>query len=133
MVDGPNQYSGRIEIYNSYTYGSDGSFRVFPQQWGTICDYDQWTVEDATVLCRSLGYQFDEENLPLNQSYGLARGPIWTRYVHCSGSEYYTWECSYYSNYYYLYHNGQYVFARYCNHNTDIGIICSGMYTVYTM
>ena len=128
LVDGPNQYSGRIEIYNSYIYRSYGSYTIFPQQWGTICDTTQWTVEDATVLCRSLGYQFDEENLPLNQSYGLATGPIWTRYVRCSGSEYYTWQCSYNWNYRYSYYNGQYTYRPYCNHSSDIGITCSGMY-----
>ena len=142
MVDGPNQYSGRVEVYNinyfhayeSYTYGFNshgfyeiihhGSYRsdrIFPQQWGTICD-DQWTVRDATVLCRSLGYHFDKADFKLNESYGLGKGPIWTNYVSCLGSENYIWDCghnlrgSWYRNYR----------PKPCNHSMDIGITCSG-------
>ena len=131
MVDGPNQYSGRIEIYNIHTYQSYNSYTIFPYQWGTVCDTDQWTVQDATVLCRSLGYQFNEENLPRNQSYGLATGLVWTRYVSCSGNEHYIWDCSYSTNNYYTYYNGQYTYRPYCNHSADIGIVCSGMYNTF--
>ena len=115
MVDGPNQYSGRIEVYNSYQYHSSSGYQIYPQEWGTICDNDQWTVEDATVVCRSLGYSFNEANLQLSLSYGLGTGPIWSRYITCSGREYYTWECSVRYNY-----------ESTCNHNMDVGIICSG-------
>ena len=114
MVDGPNKYSGRVEIYtsyNQYTY----YYGYYTQQWGTICDSYQWTAQDTAVVCRSLGYQFDTASLQLNQSYGPGTGPIWTRYISCSGIEYYLWECSYSLNY-----------GSYCNHSTDIGVSCSG-------
>ena len=113
MVDGPNQYSGRVEIYNIHYHSS----LVDLQQWGTICDiYSQWTVEDATVVCRSLGYQFNEANLQINQSYGLGTRPIWTTYIRCTGDEFCTWECSLSFNY----------GSSPCDHSMDIGIICSG-------
>ena len=120
MVDGPNHYSGRVEIYAGYyqyTY-----YGYYTQEWGTICDIYQWTTEDAAVACRSLGYQFDTTSLQLNQSYGSGTGPIWTSYVYCSGTEYYLWECSSYGS------NS----TSYCNHSTDIGVTCSGKLIYFT-
>ena len=120
MVDGPNQYSGRIEIYNSHIYRYYSRYNFLLYHWGTISDNSQWTLQDATVLCRSLGYQFDKENLPLNQSYGLTTGPVWLSYVSCSGNEHYTWDCSYSFNYRNSY-----------DHSADIGIVCSGILHTY--
>ena len=114
LVDGPNQYSGRVETFTGHRYFYyNGYYHI--QEWGTICDIYQWTIQDATVVCRSLGYQIDTISLQLNQSYGSGTGPIWTRYVSCSGTEYYLWECSYSSN-----------SRSYCDHSTDIGVTCSG-------
>ena len=120
MVDGPNQYSGRVEVYNSYRYRSSPDYQLYPHDWGTICEVSQWTVEDATVVCRSLGYSFSESNLQINQTYGLGTGPIWTSRMYCSGREYYTWECPVSYNY-----------KTTCDHSMDVGITCSGINHLY--
>ena len=42
LVDGSASNEGRVEI-------CEGG------KWGTICD-DIWTIKDAIVLCRQMGY-----------------------------------------------------------------------------
>ena len=41
LVGGPNATIGRLEFCNN-------------GQWGTVCN-DQWSAEDAQVVCRQLG------------------------------------------------------------------------------
>lgn len=43
LLDGSNPWEGRVEIFMSGT-------------WGTIDD-DPWTMENAQVVCRQLGYR----------------------------------------------------------------------------
>ena len=50
-----NPYSGMIRIQGG-TYSNQGRVEVYCNgQWGTICD-DGFDPNDATVVCRQLGY-----------------------------------------------------------------------------
>ena len=53
LVDGPNPYTGRVEVYHS-------------DQWGTICDHG-FGFLDADVICHELGYPGVDSFLP----YGM--------------------------------------------------------------
>ena len=81
-------------------------------QWGTICDRS-WSIEDATVACRQLGFFYAIRALPgylVDDGYGQ----IWLNDVGCNGREQTLSSC---------YHSGWGV--RSCRHRNDAGIECS--------
>ena len=53
LVDGTNQYNGRIEV-------------CINSMWGSVCD-TMWDATDASVACKQLGYsensKFIKENV----------------------------------------------------------------------
>jgi len=119
-VNGPNQYSGRVEVFNGdhhYTYYE--TYQAFALQWGTICDSD-WTENDANVVCRSLGYQPTGATPYIVGPNSGGMGPIWANNVTCVGTELYAVDCQTDSRYY---NDGEAI----CNHTTDVGVTCLGM------
>ena len=105
LVDGPNPYTGRVEVYIS----TDGV-----GVWGTICD-DSWDIEDARVVCHQLGYPYAVA-APSHAHYGEGTGPIWLDDVQCVGNESDIFTCV---------HNG--IGNHNCIHSRDASVECLGM------
>ena len=101
LVNGNEPNEGRVEIFH------DG-------EWGTVCD-DNWDSTDATVVCRSLGYNSGQD---VNE-YGGASGTIWLDEVQCTGIE---------SSLEYCPRNewGDHD----CSHHEDAGVTCSMWHNV---
>ena len=71
LVNGDSENEGRVEVLHD-------------DVWGTVCD-DSWDNVDATVVCRSLGY---ESGIALvDNEFGDGSDPIWLDEVECNGAE----------------------------------------------
>ena len=116
-MDGPNQYSGRVEVFNSNYHRTYGENQFFALQWGTLCDSgwnSGWNETDANVVCRSLGYQATGATAHIGGMYGAGEGPIWANSVVCAGTEFYIPDCQ-------IRYGGSI-----CNHTNDVGVTCLG-------
>ena len=51
LIDGASASEGRLQIY-------------YNNQWGTVCD-DHWTINEAAVVCKSLGFPGADPNAVL--------------------------------------------------------------------
>ena len=98
LVGGPQNSSGRVEVY-------------YNGRWGTVCD-DDWDNYDARVVCRQLGFRFVVKAYR-SAHYGLGTGPILLSNVDCSGSESSLFSCRHYG-----------VGNHNCGHNEDAGVRC---------
>ena len=88
---------GRVEYYHNGV-------------WGTVCD-DGWTREEASVVCRQLGFA---KGVPaINLQFGAGPGVIWLDDVDCTGSEVRLSECTHVPW-------GEHD----CSHREDVGVIC---------
>ncbi|XP_078697156.1 ZP domain-containing protein-like isoform X1 [Branchiostoma floridae x Branchiostoma belcheri] len=72
---GPHENEGHVEVYHS-------------GRWGGVCD-DDWDINDATVVCRQLGYQSaSEASVFAKYSNGSDVTTFyWLDNVQCSGNE----------------------------------------------
>ncbi|KFW69264.1 Macrophage receptor MARCO, partial [Pygoscelis adeliae] len=89
--------------------GRRGRVEVFHEgSWGTICD-DGWSTQDATVVCRMLGY-----NRAISAFTATAgTGQIWLDDVNCSGHESSIFDCP-----------KPAWGVNNCSHNEDAGLEC---------
>lgn len=92
--------TGRVEI-------------LYNGEWGRICEYGQWGIKNARVVCRQLGYP-DAVRALLTRQVPQGSGRIWLSGVTCNGNEQNITSCS---------HFGWGVV--FCDYSSDVGIECS--------
>uniref|UniRef100_A0ABM5GL23 Lysyl oxidase homolog n=1 Tax=Pogona vitticeps TaxID=103695 RepID=A0ABM5GL23_9SAUR len=91
---------------------NEGRVEVFyNQEWGTICD-DDFTLANAHVLCRHLGF-VAATGWTHSAKYGKGVGRIWLDNVNCRGSEKSIQDCQ---------SRGWGVSD--CSHEEDAGVVC---------
>ncbi|KAK3089728.1 hypothetical protein FSP39_005947 [Pinctada imbricata] len=73
IVNGRNNYTGRIEINHN-------------GEWGVICD-DNWDLQDAAVACRMLGFSFGAKVAVGRSVFGIGNGNFLLDDVNCTGNE----------------------------------------------
>ena len=74
LVDGHNQYEGRVEVWSDL------------YQWGSVCS-NTWNDTDATVVCRQLGLAYDNVESRTQVYPGRGSDQVWLDSVECSGNE----------------------------------------------
>ena len=103
---GITRFGGRLELYYNY-------------KWGTVCD-DGWSVTDAAVACRQLGFVSVSDRTEYFDS-GMSSQPIWLDDVDCKGPESRLIDCS---------HAG--IGQNDCAHSEDVGFVCTNGKLVYS-
>ena len=99
LTNGRNEKEGRVEIY-------------WNNQWCTVCD-DLWNDNDATVICKQLGYS--RGSARGSAYFGEGSGFILLDNVNCVGRESSIFDCR---------HR---VFSEHdCEHHEDAGVVCYG-------
>ena len=106
LVDGADEGSGRVEV-------------CLGGHWGTVCD-DGWNINDATTVCRQLGYNYAisalTKAIPTRRAYfGEGSGPIHLSKAQCSSRDTRLIDCD-------IDKTG----INECEHNEDAGVICMG-------
>ncbi|KAI4586297.1 hypothetical protein MJG53_004084 [Ovis ammon polii x Ovis aries] len=80
LKDGAHSCEGRVEVKHQ-------------GEWGTVNDQN-WSLEEAAVVCRQLGC-----GVAINASrgvhFGPGIGPIWFQYIYCKGTESVLTTCTY--------------------------------------
>ncbi|XP_040275433.1 lysyl oxidase homolog 3 isoform X2 [Bufo bufo] len=91
---------------------NEGRIEVFyNQEWGTICD-DDFTMENAHILCRHLGFT-EATAWTHSAKYGKGIGRIWLDNVICTGKEKSIADCKSRG-----WGNSD------CTHEEDAGVVC---------
>ena len=71
---------------------SKGKVEVgFDGVWGTLCNLE-WTMPDARVLCKQMGYIDGAVNSDIQ--YPPGNGPVWVDHFQCEGTEASVFTCT---------------------------------------
>ena len=99
LANGRNEKEGRVEIY-------------WNNQWSTVCD-DLWDDNDATVICKQLGYS--RGSARVSAYFGEGSGLILLDDVNCGVTESSIFACEHET------------FGEHdCVHSEDAGVVCYG-------
>ncbi|XP_030843773.1 deleted in malignant brain tumors 1 protein isoform X1 [Strongylocentrotus purpuratus] len=99
LVDGSRKSEGRVEVY-------------YQGQWGSVCD-NLWTIREASVLCKQLGYTGADE-VVIAGHFGQGEGDVLLDMVQCTGDEVSLFECT---------HSA--IRTTACEHSEDVGVVCT--------
>ncbi len=100
LAGGNDASLGRVEV-------------LFGGTWGRVANQN-WDLQDATVVCRQLGYKRALATLTCSQLRGL--GVIWVDNFQCKGNESWISDCA---------NNGWGSGAYYLWNNDDASVVCS--------
>jgi deleted-in-malignant-brain-tumors protein 1 len=101
------------------TRPNEGTVEIFYQnRWGTICDIF-WTLQDANVVCRQLGYD-GAYNATRSSYYGDSGLTTVMAYTDCYGQESQLANCT-------GFRYSPYIPQWYCDDSTIAGVMCIGM------
>ena len=100
LVDGTNQFNGRVEFCNN-------------NEWGTVCDDNFFSI-DAMVVCRQLGFSPESAVRISSNRVPDGNGTIWLDNVACIGTEARLQDC-----------RANPVGVHNCGHDEDVGVRCS--------
>ncbi|XP_071486159.1 scavenger receptor cysteine-rich domain-containing group B protein-like [Diadema antillarum] len=98
LVGGENAWEGILQVFHD-------------QRWGTVCS-DNWSTDNAFVVCRQLGYA---GIITPNRSFGPGYGPIHLGGVVCTGDEYTLTACS----------HSEWGASGCTSHEQDVGVECT--------
>ena len=77
-----------LRLQGPQSVNGTGRVEIFYQgEWGTICDNNYWSIVDANVACRQLGYQYAVRALLGYDHDNHGSGKIWLDNVQCTGRE----------------------------------------------
>ncbi|XP_038052405.1 deleted in malignant brain tumors 1 protein-like [Patiria miniata] len=106
LVGGSDSMEGRVEVF-------------WNSAWGTVCD-DDWDLQDATVICRELGYG-EAYAAPHEAAFGRGAGDILLDEVRCTGNEETVFDCTAIRG-----------SGHDCSHYEDAGVRCSKLLMLTT-